>query len=96
MDTQAYPWCPDLWQMAGLLAESLPGEPPRAAEASLLPTLPPTAPAGVPGSGAPELGAFAVLQAPLLARGAGANLRREPTSCMLSSMCTVVVVRGQA
>ena len=87
MDTQAYPWCPDVWQMAGLLAERLPGEPPRAAEASLLPTLPPNAPTGIPGSATPERGAFAVLQAPLLARGAGANLRREAPPCMPSSMC---------
>ena len=79
LDTQAYPWCPDTWQMVGLLAERLPGEPPRSAETSLLPTLPPTAPPGTPGAPAPERGAFALLQAPLLARGAGANLRRTPS-----------------
>ena len=37
LETQAYPWTPDVWQIAGLLAERQPGEPSRAAEAALLP-----------------------------------------------------------
>lgn len=82
LDCQCQPWSPDLWLLAGLLAEAQPGEPSRAAEASLLSTN-----AREPGRGserdrakgvALEMGAFGLLRAPLLGRGAGLALKRRP------------------
>lgn len=70
--------------LAGLLAERHSGEPSRAAEAQLLAAGPPPS-AGVgaccEGDQAREvalnMGAFGLLRAPLLGRGAGLALRRE-------------------
>lgn len=85
LDCQCHPWCPDLWAMAGLLAEHQPGEPSRAAEAALLPACKLGQPEAA-GSSEKErakgvslqMGAFGLLRAPLLGRGAGLSLKRKP------------------
>lgn len=92
LDCQCHPWCPDLWAMAGLLAEHQPGEPSRAAEAALLPACKLGQPEAA-GSSEKErakgvslqMGAFGLLRAPLLGRGAGLSLKRLLTMQPLSA-----------
>ncbi|KAK9800231.1 hypothetical protein WJX73_002007 [Symbiochloris irregularis] len=82
LDCQCHPWTPHLWTLAGLLAERNPAEPSRAAEAQLLAAgaTAPAANAACEADKAREvalnMGAFGLLRAPLLGRGAGLALRR--------------------
>ena len=68
LDVHAYPWWPDLWTFGNLLAAQSKGEPPDTSALS--------------GTGGAEgilqqYSAAELLRAPLLARGAGLQLKRD-------------------
>ena len=64
LDTMSYPWWPDLWTMADAASGMAPGPPPG------------TCLADEPVAGLPHLSAFEMLRTPMLALGAGLQLKR--------------------
>ena len=75
LDVACYPWCPDLWHFASLLAGSHEGEPVDTIRSERNDALAPAA------NMLPHHCSAETLCLPLLARGAGLQLKRAPLLC---------------
>lgn len=75
-DLYSHPWHPDLWAMCNILASRSGGEPPDISTPTSLRSL------------LPHFSAAEMLWTPILARGAGLQLKREPLAVQLQVKAT--------